>query len=481
MASVSSSSSPGEIKSNIDIYDIHEDLVKTIASMNKLHVSSSAFFRLTENYQRVKFAEDLLLKFELLQKFKHNVILQKSKSNEQSIAFRKEGNENFSLKSRNYFRALELYNKSICYSLSDSENISIGYANRSAVLFELKNYQQCLENISMARKANFPQRLMHKLDKRENDCKKLLTQAQATDLKSHEFVLSHESHQTVPFISNCLEMGCSKEEGRFIFTKTALNVGDVVAMEDPYCTALLPAMRYIRCAYCTKEACFTLIPCGNCTSAMFCSEDCREKGWREFHKYECPIIDFLLDSCTKIHLTALRTCFVTLSLFSNINECRAFCENSDNIDKNVFDLNYKEISKLEEYRAVHGLVTNEEKRPVNDLFQRATLGATIKNILLEFTPLKEFLGENIENLNFFTELFFRHLQTASSNMHSIDLVQQINETKDDECFACGAYPFLSLLNHSCAPNVVRIHKGTTAILFVLRNIEANGKLYDNYG
>uniref|UniRef100_T1GUG9 MYND-type domain-containing protein n=1 Tax=Megaselia scalaris TaxID=36166 RepID=T1GUG9_MEGSC len=390
MASVSSSSSPGEIKSNIDIYDIHEDLVKTIASMNKLHVSSSAFFRLTENYQRVK----------------------------------KEGNENFSLKSRNYFRALELYNKSICYSLSDSENISIGYANRSAVLFELKNYQQCLENISMARKANFPQRLMHKLDKRENDCKKLLTQAQATDLKSHEFVLSHESHQTVPFISNCLEMGCSKEEGRFIYTKTALNVGDVVAMEDPYCTALLPAMRYIRCAYCTKEACFTLIPCGNCTSAMFCSEDCREKGWREFHKYECPIIDFLLDSCTKIHLTALRTCFVTLSLFSNINECRAFCENSDNIDKNVFDLNYKEISKLEEYRAVHGLVTNEEKRPVNDLFQRATLGATIKNILLEFTPL---------------------------------------------------------LNHSCAPNVVRIHKGTTAILFVLRNIEANGKLYDNYG
>ncbi|KAL5290186.1 hypothetical protein ACFFRR_009874 [Megaselia abdita] len=478
--SVSNTKNSVSSNANIDIYSINEDLVKTLAGMNKIHVSSSAFYRLTESFQKVKFAEDLLLKFEHLQKFKLKLVMQNCKTNEKSIAFRKEGNENFSLKSRNYFRALQLYNKSICYSLCDSENIAIGYANRSAVLFELKKYQQCLENITMARNANFPERLMHKLDKRENDCKKLLS-SQAPEVEPYEFPLSFEKHQDVPYISNCLAMDQTEDEGRFVYTKTDLKPGDIVAIEDPYCTTLLPAMKYIRCAYCTKENCFSLIPCNNCTSAMFCSESCRDKAWDVFHKYECPVIDFLFDTCTKIHLTALRTCLTTLSLFASVEECRAFCEDPDNQSKTVFDLNFNEFTKIEEYKAVHGLVTNQDKRLVNDLFQRAVMCATIKNILIEYTPLKTLLGESIENHNFFADLLFKHLQTASSNMHSIDLIEQVSETKEDECFATGAYPFLSLLNHSCAPNVVRIHRSTTTILFVLRHIEANEKLFDNYG
>lgn len=465
---------------NIDIYDINEDLVKTLAELSKIHVSSSAFYKLTENFQKVNFAEDLLLKFDHLQKFKLKLVMQVSKSNDKSIAFRKEGNENFSLKTRNYFRALQLYNKSICYSLCDSENIAIGYANRSAVLFELKKYQQCLENISMARKANFPDRLMHKLDKRENDCKKLLA-TQQPEVKCYEFPLSFESHPVVPYISNCLAIDHTEEEGRFIYTKRDLKPGDVLAIEDPYCATLLPAMKYIRCAYCTKENSFTLIPCTHCTSAMFCSEICRDKAWSIFHKYECPVIDFLFDTCTKIQLTAMRTCLTTLSLFDNVTDCRQFCEDTNHQSKTVFDLNFSNFTKIEEYKAVHGLVTNQDKRLVNDLFQRAVICATIRNILIEYTPLKAMLGKDIENNSFFGDLLFKHLQTASSNMHSIDLIEQISETKEDECFATGAYPFLSLLNHSCAPNVVRIHRGTTTILFVLRHIEANGKLYDNYG
>lgn len=464
----------------IDIYDINERLVRTLEGLNKIHVSSSAFYRLPENFAKIKFAEDLLLKFEHLQEFKLKLVMQNSKSNEKSIVFRKEGNEHFSLKSRNYFRALQLYNKSICFSLCDSENIAIGYANRSAVLFELKKYQQCLENIWMAREANFPDRLVHKLDKRENDCKKLL-ESQKPEIEPYDFPLSFESHPVVPYVSSCLGLDSTKEEGRFVYTKVDLKPGNVVAIEKPYCVTLLPAMRYNRCSFCCAENYFTLIPCKICTSAMFCNEDCRSKAWDSFHKYECPIIDFLFDACTKIQLTALRTCLVTLSTFGDIEECRKFCKDPENESKTVFDLNFDNLTKIEEYKAVNGLVTNQDKRLVNDLFQRAVICATIKNILLEYTPLKTLLGENIENHSFFADFFFKHLQTASSNMHSIDLIEQVGETKDDECFATGAYPFLSLLNHSCAPNVVRIHRGTTTILFVLRHIEANGKLYDNYG
>jgi len=73
------------------------------------------------------------------------------------------------------------------------------------------------------------------------------------------------------------------------------------------------------------------------------------------------------------------------------------------------------------------------------------------------------------------------LQTSPSNMHGIDLVEQVNETKDDQSHSSGAYAFLSLLNHSCAPNTLRIYDGTKAYLFVLRPIKAGEALYDNYG
>lgn len=45
----------------------------------------------------------------------------------------------------------------------------------------------------------------------------------------------------------------------------------------------------------------------------------------------------------------------------------------------------------------------------------------------------------------------------------------------------GAYAFMSLLNHSCAPNVVRHCHGNTIVLRAIRPIEIGQQLYDNYG
>ncbi|KAL5286006.1 hypothetical protein ACFFRR_007601 [Megaselia abdita] len=466
-----------KVNSKSDIYDTYDDIIKTVNGL-KLHKEFKEFRGMTENFQRVRYVEELLLKYEHIQNFKKKLVMQDSKSNERAIALRNEGNKNFM--ARNYFEALQLYNKSICYS-EDSKNIGIGYSNRSAVFFQLKMYKQCLENIEMSKKTkNFPENLLAKLNKREEDCKKFLS-TQKREEDPVEFPLSFKNHEVVPYIANCLALGHTKEEGRFIYTKVDLKPGDCVAIEDPYCTALLPPMRYIRCTYCTKENCFTLIPCNHCTGAMFCDKVCRDKAWNSFHKYECKVIDFILDTFPKIHQTALRICLTALSLFGNVDDCRAFCEDPANQSKTVFDLNFDELTKTEEYKAVYGLITNQEKRDTEDLFQRAVVVATIKNILIEFTPLKSFLGKNIENENFFANLLFKHVQTSSTNGHSLDLIEQVNNINDDVHFATGIYPFLSLFNHSCAPNTVRISKGTTYIVFALRHIEANGKLFENYG
>ncbi|EDW10235.1 SET and MYND domain-containing protein 4 [Drosophila mojavensis] len=463
----------------MDVYDVSDDLIKKLNDWKLIGIISGKFNELKENHSKVNFVEHALIDFKYMEKIFLNVTLRESKCNKRSVEFRMLGNEQFSLKNRKYFQALELYNKSICYAEPNSENLSIGYANRSAVFFEWKRYRECLANIELARKANYPERLRHKLDKRERDCQQLVQQ-QPPDIVPYNFKMSFDAHPQVPFIANCLEMRETPDEGRFIVTTQDLVVGDIVATEEPFCSSLLAPMRYIRCSNCKEERYLTLIPCDNCCSVMFCSEECKKRANSTFHKYECPIIDLLHRMFNKIHCIALRTTLSALDLYGSIEELMAFCEQPQNQHKSVFDLDYTQLTPQEHYRAIHGLVTNQHLRSVSDLFQRSVVCAVLKHFIMEYTPLKEYLGGE-EGRNFFTDLLFRHLQTSPSNMHGIDLVEQANETKDDQSHSSGAYAFLSLLNHSCAPNTLRIYEGVKAYLFVLRPIKAGGVLYDNYG
>ncbi|KAH8279079.1 hypothetical protein KR026_001328 [Drosophila bipectinata] len=463
----------------MDVYDVSDDLVKKLNDWKLISIISGKFNELKENYSKVNFVEHALIDFKYMEKIFLNVTLREDKCNKRSVEFRMLGNEQFSLKNRKYFQALELYNKSICYAEPNSEHLSIGYANRSAVLFEWKRYRECLANIELARKANYPARLSHKLDKRERDCQQLLEQ-QPPDVVPIEFKMNFETHAQVPYIADCLELRESADEGRFIVTNRDLVVGDLVAVEQPFCSTLLTPMRYIRCATCKRENYLTLIPCDSCCSVMFCSEDCKQQAMSTFHRFECPIIDFLHRMFNKIHGIALRTTLAALDLYPTIEELMAFCEQPENQHKCAFDLDYGQLTRQEQYRAIHGLVTNQHLRSVSDLFQRSVVCAILKHFIIEYTPLKDHLGGE-DGRNFFTDLLFRHLQTSPSNMHGIDLVEQVNETKDDQTHSSGAYAFLSLLNHSCAPNTLRIYEGTKAYLFVLRPIKAGKVLYDNYG
>ncbi|KAH8354910.1 hypothetical protein KR093_000930 [Drosophila rubida] len=463
----------------MDVYDVSDDLIKKLNDWKLIGIISGKFNELKENYSKVNFVEHALIDFKYMEKIFLNVTLRENKCNKRSVEFRMLGNEQFSLKNRKYFQASEILQPNICYAEPNSEHLSIGYANRSAVFFEWKRYRECLANIELARKANYPERLRHKLDKRERDCQQLVQQ-QAPDIVPYDFKLSFEAHAQVPYIANCLELRETPDEGRFIATTRDLVVGDVIAAEQPFCSSLLPPMRYIRCATCKQERYLTLIPCDNCCSVMFCSEDCKQLANDSFHKYECPIIDLLHRMFNKIHGIALRTTLSALNLYDSIEELMAYCEQPSNQQKCVFDLDFTQLTPQEHYRAIHGLVTNQHMRSVSDLFQRSVVCAVLKHFIIEYTPLKDFLGGE-DGRNFFTDLLFRHLQTSPSNMHGIDLVEQVNETKDDQTHSSGAYAFLSLLNHSCAPNTLRIYDGTKAYLFVLRPIKAGEALYDNYG
>ncbi|KAJ7372657.1 hypothetical protein OS493_017929 [Desmophyllum pertusum] len=94
----------------------------------------------------------------------------KPKSASESTRLRNEGNKLYQKK--RYREALEVYSSSILNAPVESHGneLSLAIANRSAVLFHLREYRQCLEDIQQALSRGYPLELRYKLLDRQGKC-----------------------------------------------------------------------------------------------------------------------------------------------------------------------------------------------------------------------------------------------------------------------------------------------------------------------
>lgn len=197
------------------------------------------------------------------------------KSYERAVTLRNEGNKMFVEKS--YFDALLKYNESLCYAERGSEAIGLAYANRSAVYYELKLYEKCLQNIELARNNGYPQKNVQILDKRAEKCLQQIgigAEIRKDDNPFDFIRLSSEVNAKLPFVSNSLELRRNEKFGRYIVSNRDLRVGEVVAIEEPYFKIIKTDDRYDgcerlnkyqRCAFCLRNNLLDLIPCATCS------------------------------------------------------------------------------------------------------------------------------------------------------------------------------------------------------------------------
>lgn len=159
------------------------------------------------------------------------------KSNEKAEILRSEGNKFY--RERRFFKALLLYNESLCYAEPTSENVGLAFANRSAVYFEMKFYEKCLKNIELAKRHQYPESSCEIINKRFDKCEDSLRgQKPINDPKSDVwsfFKLSYPPNKKLPYIAECLEMKTSKKYGRHVITNQDLKVGDIIVIEKPFC------------------------------------------------------------------------------------------------------------------------------------------------------------------------------------------------------------------------------------------------------
>lgn len=382
---------------------------------------------------------------------------------------------------RSFFNALVNYNKSLCYAKEGSEDAGLAYSNRSAVFFEMGLYEKTLQNIKKAKDNGYPEHNYHILDKRAEKCKT------GSDVykeeTSYDFVkLSYEPNPKLPFVARCLELKSSVKFGRYIITNQDLRVGDIVAIEESHFKIIKSDERYEtcqelnkyqRCSHCLKDNLMDLIPCSGCESTMFCSENCAKLAYRMYHKYECPIIDRLHKS--GIMQMALRVFFQALSIFDgSIEELENFLKEIEkDPSASVYDFDFSD--KADEASKSKSFLTS-----LYCLTRSHNVCPTDKpDKLLNDHPLLKEIWKS--NEVFIRKFIGRILQIGDSNFHGIcGWSIRKYENQFPSMVGIGCYPFISLCNSSCAPNVNRIYIEGKMFLMVERPIKKGEQLFDCY-
>lgn len=468
---------------------VHQSLLENIRNDDRIQDISRHFMSLSEPHKRVLYVYGLLKIYQLIP-----LVIKEDKCEFSSCHYRNLGNKMYEKKK--LYMALQYYNLALMYAPLVSPSYALAISNRSAVLAGLKQYDACLNDINMVLSMS-PMAIRDKLLKRRSMCMEALRTIEEPDIFEKNqlieeiFAMNGPKNSKYVDASSKLAVLHTPELGRHVVAQEDIEVGDVIVREDPFVSVLLREQITMTCGNCFSRH-FNMYPCAYCCMTMYCSRKCVGEAWESYHFYECPFLASLLDKkFTKLELLALRTTIKARTAhksWEDVFKAVATVEDCKNID----DLGcYKtERGKMvygsKNYESMHSLSTNLEKRDASDLFQKTVTAA----ILLRYLGMKNFLSSDDPELKrkikkFTTETLMHHLMTAPTNMHSItaNVEDEDGNFVDEYNIGSGAYPFLSLINHSCAPNVVRYTRlgGTQTTLVALRPIKKGMQILDNYG
>ncbi|XP_073974235.1 SET and MYND domain-containing protein 4-like isoform X2 [Rhodnius prolixus] len=489
--------------SELSLYDWQSILEKLCSCNTRLHLDNKLDKKgiIKECFSN-KFIHDTLSQWLAVQ----SQLCKWKKSKEKSIKYRAEGN---SFYTKGYvYQSLRYYTNAVLLAPKDSEELQLAFGNRSAALFSMKKYQECISDIKYAlscnktpsirdirlliRKAkalecinNFIEgqeayelanymliRCVEKDQKRLHRLKDEIQQG-LSNLKhvakppknevnssktEEEFKLIMDSFSAkteFPSASSKLALMKNSIKGRHVIARENLSVGEVIFIEKPFAFVVLPDYSSDHCQACCKKI-LNPLPCKHCIEACFCSQQCRRIAWNKFHKWECGF-GLKLSYMIGIAHLGFRVALIGFTEPSNPE--------------------YQRVKDLQQH--IHSL-------EADDLYQY-TLTATVLVIYLEnFTNIM--MGPNrIESLLEIGGLILLHIAQLVCNGHAITAIMQeesvagkiLNE--EQVRIATAIYPSASMMNHSCDPSIINGFKDEYLIVRAIRNIKKGEEVYNCYG
>ncbi|XP_013140985.1 PREDICTED: SET and MYND domain-containing protein 4-like [Papilio polytes] len=466
---------------------LYEGILLKLTTQGKIKDISSKLLSLQSNDERALYVYELVKDLDCFPAL--NIV---KKSDNVSTYYRNQGNKCFQLHEN--LKAWQFYNLALLHAPFNSSNYCYALSNRSIILLALKKFKECLVDIDKVLALEYPKELYDKLLKRKEMCKEALSKNYNKNEERPDFneFMAMKSTKDPRYLcaSSKLEVLFTEQFGRQVIAKEDINVGDVLVEEEPYLVVQLKSQFILSCSYCLSRN-LNLYPCESCCYALYCSADCKDKAFKEYHAVECQLMAtlFAMDF-TKLELLALRTVIKArndhnnwLELFKTISDAEV---NMSNELRGHVKLDDKWIFDSKHYATIHTLESNIDKRSVSDIFQKSVTGAVFLKFLKEDTNFLQVDDKKLYEtvVKTVAGMLLLHLMTSPTNMHGITSSMDTNGVFVKEVnLASAPYGYHSLLNHSCAPNVVRYNKlGSGRMsLIALRPIKKGMQLFDNYG
>ena len=447
------------------------------------------------------------------------------KNNKQSELYRTTGNKLYGASS--YESALKAYTRAIKLAEPSSNYVSLAYANRSAVLFALKNYKLCKIDIGLSFENGYSEDLHYKLYERRGKCcfeqclyqdainsyNSCLNSLKAAKLNEKQLKEKQESIKSL--IKNCpseddrnaeirdsefdnssynpvtpvieeknpvylsasqsFTIKSTPSQGRYAIADRDIKAGEVIITEKPFALQCLSESFETHCYECLTRF-LVGYPCKCCSDVLYCSSKCQALSWESSHQYECKYLQMLINDDIGLgHLAVkvvLKNSFEELQKFNELYSKR---ENDSGLnDKGVYD--------PQDYFCLYSLVGNSESRKLSDLFKRSIMAVFLCKILNKTGYLPS--NASKDDLVTVAGHLLKQIQMLPCNAHEVSEAQlkgddlASNELKE---IGSAAYTTLSLLNHSCDPSVVRHCYKDVCVVRALKHIAKGQEIIDNYG
>lgn len=435
------------------------------------------FLKITTITGKVKYVEQLLIQ--------KNCIpiapLCIPKSNKEYYRLQNIGNKFLKPKSNaQLYHALLNFNESLCMAEHDSEEISICYANRSAICFEYNMFEKCLDNIDFAKgTGNYPSELLSQLYKLTEDCCWALLNAPKWPPHEFKVNLSHDPHSNAPNVSKYLHLKETEEYGQGVYTKDDIKPGQVLAIDATAASHLNKSSRFQRCAYCKAENQLSLIACRTCTKTMYCSSNCM-KDASAVHAFECPIIDYIHTYADDVQWSMIQVTIKSFVCFDSVKQLIEFIDKFGKIRSNVLcPLSDPSITPdQQKFHQLYSLERHTFERQPNDKYRFTIFTAIVYHQLINHSPFGK-ICKTPEEQSILMDLLYHFYEVCAINSTNID--NTVMGLDNVVVYGSGIYPFGSLFNHSCVPNICRVFYNNNLIIIALRPIEAGEQIFDNYG
>ncbi|KAJ3053589.1 SET and MYND domain-containing protein 4 [Rhizophlyctis rosea] len=431
-----------------------------------------------------------------------------SKNGEEAEKCKQRGNEAFA--KRQWKEAVRLFSMAAQHAPPTSPLLPVSYANRSAALFELSLFQQCLTDINLSLTAGYPSTTRYKLLNRRAQCWAKL--GFPTDIIVTEFELAEKEavdNGAAGFAerirsglesfrdasrsggfgeSSERERGSSKqtvEDGsvasplyiqynppeRSLHAARNISKGEVLIRERPYACLLRRNFREQRCEYCLRTVDLNPVFCTTCTKVRYCSPTCRDTAQRAYHGHECN--QTYLEDLEDVDVLTLRVYWL-----GQEGSVDGLCASDSEI--HARDLSGEVPGCDEEGRYVVShttiltLLDHISSHPHSTLLHQSIL----------FTLLSQHLAlppkAASELLHIWAKI--RCNSFTIKGGVAVDAGAGRVQSVEEEVLGVGVFGRGSLVNHSCDPNsIVSFEDGAGMVLRSLRSLGKGEEVTISYG